>query len=503
MRYLTTEQMIELSAHGVRDQQNMRGLNIYYLTQLMSAAARTKDGNLVSAKYEFPYWVLSLDERVDVVRKCDIVFGVVTGRMNRIGALDWRVTCDKKEEDRIFKKLKDLYEIYTEFKGINDYYYIGARSKAFLEMRRYLLDLLPDASNFQKSVMRWKHRIKLIKEDKASEIEDWLKKPNQSTKITDFVKMAVYDMHTHGNFTTYKEYLDGKLENFYNIVGGTVHPVKDMVVGGMEAYVQLIDGMEAKLYFANEMAFCRYLPTTAQSYGMIPLEALINKIAESMLFDRLAAERADGTKPPEKVVVFGGQSPFGDLNKKEFELPTPIEEQERIEAILNEERKNAIRTLTGTGTPIVLDISKADTFSAQADRQKDIREVVALVFNTSNLELNLTGSDDTSGRATSESQERLDQNKGIYPIIKILDDFFNQDIIPYRFGYGHTFEFIPSPNELYDIRKAKEKLAGPWAMNEVREDLGMDAVEGEEFDKPGGGAKSGTDQNPLVTRQME
>lgn len=501
MHYMSVEQIAGLGQIG---KKNERGLNIYFLTQLMSAAARAKDGKLINAKYEFPYWSLSIDERIDIVKKCDIIFGIVSGRMNRIGALDWRVVCQKKDEDRIYKKLKDLYAIYKEYEGVYDFYYLSARSKAFLEMKKYLVDLLPDTSNFQKSIMRWKNRIKLINEDEATEIEDWLRQPNQYTNFTDFVKMVTFDLHTHGNYSVYKEYgEEEKITNFYNIVGGTVHPLKSVEAGGVEAYIQLIDGFEPKIYFGNELAFGRYLPATAQTYGLIPLEALVNKIAESMLFDRLAAERADGTKPPEKLVVFGSQSPFGDLNKDEFALPKPVEEQDRIETILNEERKNAVRTLTGVGTPLVLDISKADTFGNQSERQKDIREVAALVFAASNLELNLTGSGDTSGRATSESQERLDQQKGIYPIIRIIEDLFNSKIIPFRFGYGHSFEFVPSPNEMFDIRKAKEKIAGPYSMNEAREDLGLDPVEGEEFDKPGGGNKQGTDQNPLVTRQSD
>lgn len=240
------------------------------------------------------------------------------------------------------------------------------------------------------------------------------------------------------------------------------------------------------------------------SYGTIPLEALVNKMAESLLFDEFAANQADGTKPPEKIVVFGENAPFGDLDT-ELEVPVDETEQKKIETVINEARKFAVRTITGVGTPTVLDISKSDTFGQQSTRQQQIRESVALVFNVSNMEVNLTGGEGTSGRSTSESQERQDQKRGIEPILGILEDKWNREIIPMRFGPGFEFSFGSGLSEVETIELDTKKAAsGVYSVNEVREDRGVDPFPEDEFDRPQKGgaqrADPGADQmNPLFT----
>ncbi len=95
---------------------------------------------------------------------------------------------------------------------------------------------------------------------------------------------------------------------------------------------------------------------------------------------------------------------FGSGLDDDSSMPVNKNEQKRVETVINEARKGAIRTLTGIGKPLVLDVSRSDTMQTQIERQRQIREEVALVYNMSNMEVNLTGSEDTSGRAVSESQ---------------------------------------------------------------------------------------------------
>jgi len=492
----------------MRGGERQRGINVYSTTDLLGIAGRDKQGKLIQAQIEHPILTLTIDERIDIFRFCADVFGVVAARMHRIAGLEWKVRADSKEEDRMAASLKDAYQVFKEYEGVLELEFMMTRYRMYRFVHSKLRDVLPDMSNFTQSLSRWSRRIKDRNEDRSEEIQEWLKEPNQGIDLMNFVKMWIFDLMVHGGSSVYKQVgPDQRIDNFYNLPGGTVHPLKNKFVGGPNVYVQTIDTEEPQIYFDNEISYTKYVPTSANSHGMVPLEALVNKVAESMLFDRKAADEADGTRPPEKLIVFGDNAPFGGLDQ-EFSVPINKEEQIRIEAAINEAKKEAIRTLSGVGTPIAVDLSRADQFPHHMERQRQIREYVGLVFQASNIEMNLTGSDDTSGRSTSESQERIDKQKGIWPIVLLLQDFFSQDIIPYRFGSGYTFEYAPGQSEMETVKLVKEKLgSGAWTVNEVRsEDLGKDTFQGEEYDKPQGTAPTepGADESsPMFTQGVE
>ena len=128
-----------------------------------------------------------------------------------------------------------------------------------------------------------------------------------------------------------------------------------------------------------------------------------------------------------------------------------------------------------------------------------IREEVGVVFGASNAELNLTGSDATSGRETSETQERYDLYKGIFPTIQNLENFWNLRILPFRFGDGYEFKYDQQNTDAKKIREAGEKLqTGLFSVNEIRtKDLGEDPYPDEQFNKPNG-AQNNLTQNPLA-----
>jgi hypothetical protein len=315
------------------------------------------------------------------------------------------------------------------------------------------------------------------------------------------VKKYIFDMLVHGSVAIFKEKLGNKVENFYTLPGGMVIPLKSSFVGGYQAYVQMIYGCEPLIYFNDEISYGTYMPTTARAYGMVPLEALINKISETLLFDKLMAEQADGTRPPEKMVIITEQSPFGDMDK-EYGVPLDPDEQARIEQKINTPKKNSVITFSGNGATVV-DLSRENTMALQTQRQKDIREEVALVFNASNMEMGLTGSEGTSGRSTSEAQQEITQQRGIKPLVQKLETQLNKDIIPMRFGMGFVFKFEADKNEREKAEIMQIKMAsGLYSVNEIRkDDLNLDPFDGEEFEKPSGSSAQkppdGSIANPL------
>lgn len=464
--------------------ENRRGLNIYTLSQLLGVTGRTKGGEYITGTYEQSLYYLSIDERIAISRLCSPVAGIIASRMNRIGGMKWDIVSSRSEEDKIYEKLRTYKQIYDEYKTATELKYAIVRAQLYNNIRRELTDVLPDLSNFDRSLLRWKRFNQTVKLDFAEQIKEWVYQPNINDNFTTLTKKIVHDLMVHGCVAIYKEICEGRVENVYVLPGGTVVPLKNKFVSGADGYVQIAMGAEPQIMFSDELAYANYIPNTARAWGNIPLESLVNKIAESMLFDKLMAEQADGTIMPNKMVVVGENNPFGVLSEQ-YDMPLDVEEQRRVETKLNQPKKGGVITFSGN-TATVVDLTRENTMAVQMQRQKDIREEVGLVFNASNLEMNLTGSSNTSGRETSESQQEVSEGRGIIPICQIIEEIYNRGILMQRFGPGWRFEFETSRNELAEIQLLQAKVqTGLYSINELRVDeLGIDPLEGDEYNKP-------------------
>lgn len=432
-----------------------------------------------------------------VFQKCAPVYAVVTARANRISTLEFSIIPDKKIEDQIATNLKDIRDIFEEADE-GTMYAIGKRIRLLTEARKVLPDLKPDFSNFDRCMIRWRRAIMSTKADKAKEIEDFFMQPAQGMLWNDFAKQYTQDLLVHGRAAIYKQkilMLTGRklLHSIHMLPGGSVFPVKGDFVGEFLGYVQITDGMkEPQLFFQDELSFSQYMPNSSLVNGLTPIDALINLAAENLLFNDLMLKKADGSTPPEKLVVFGENDP-NFASDPNFQNSTATflnkDEQRRIENKLNRrKREGAVAILSGYGNPMLVDLSKADTLPTQMNRQDQINKYVAMAFNASNQEINETGGDGTSGRSTSETQERADNAKAIRPIIVTMEQTFTHEIIPQRFGYGYTMQFSVPMSEREKIELAKIKSdSGLWSKNEIRrEDLHLDPVRDPAFDIPQG-----------------
>lgn len=493
---LNSEEMLTAAQSSYLNREmTKRGINVYTATETwpVSGYGKAKPGEkaqLIHGEVEQPLFGLTIEERVNLFRVCSPVFGIVLARMNRIAALAWDIKRASKIEDRLESRMKMAAQVFKESDDPLNWQHISARVAALRMIKEQLWDIKPDLSNFQTAMLRWRKRIRENSEDREQEIKDWLEHPNAQDTYDDFIKKSVQDAMVHGSWSWYKQEVGGELENIYVLPGGTVMPFRPRYVSSMSAFIQIIPAVEAKVYFKDEIVYKSYVPSSAMAYGMIPLECLVNKLAEVLFFDQASAMRADGTAPPEKVALFGETSPFGDLTgmPDDFKMPLDASEQARLETVLNEPRKNAIRVLSGYGQPAVLDLSKADTFQHQSERQAKIREEVALVFNMSNNEVNLTGSDDTSGRSTSESQERIEREKGIYPIVRMIESALNNEVLAWRFGTDYHIDYqtgLSDAEELeMDTKKVQSKL---YAINEIRMARGEEPFPDKKYDLPESG----------------
>jgi hypothetical protein len=217
------------------------------------------------------------------------------------------------------------------------------------------------------------------------------------------------------------------------------------------------------------------------------------------------AAQADGTKPPEKlVIVTNPTNPFANFDKPEMvEMPLDANEQQRIEQKINTPKKGSIITFSGNDAKII-DLSRENTMGIQNERQKDIRSEVGLVFNASDIEMNLGGGDNTSGRATAEMQYEIDLGRGVYPIVKLIEAKINRDIMPFRYGSEYTFEFKKMKNEKEEREVDTLRLDnGEITVNELREEKGYTPFDGEQFNRPRNTQLDQPMQTPSAESQPE
>jgi hypothetical protein len=447
--------------HIKDDTKNKRGINVYTSTQLLGVTGKTRHDKEFSGTIEWPIFGLSIEERIAIFQINSDVLGIVGGRANKLSGFDVKVIPDKEREDIIVAEARNIKQIIDEYEGQTDIQYIVTRGQLINLLMQKFPELTPNLSNFESAILRWSRNISMQKKYTADQIEDWLAKPNPDDNWTEFTKKWVTDYYIHGNAANYKKFNleSGRIDTVHRLPGGSIFPFRMPFVENIAGYFQFAQGFEPLIYFNDEVTFNTFLPASFSSYGIVPLDALVNKITESLLFDWMMANQADGTKPPEKVVVFSDPDPIGDLSES-LGMATDSAEQKRIEQKFNEAREGAIATMTGKGNVAILDLSKQETMALQTERQKEARKSIALVFSASNLEVNETGSDSTSGR------------------------------VPYKFGYGFSVKIQAGIDEFAKYREAKEMLeTNAMDVNYVRKTvLGLPPYDDKQYDRPQGAA---------------
>lgn len=480
--------------YGTTD-KNRRGQNVYTISEIVGVQGRDNAGRIINGEVQIPIFLLTPQEREYLARLCAPIFAVVNNRSQRISALEWEVTRKKKQEDRIVQSLRNAHDLYKEWDSTTDVKHMIVRARCAKIIREELPDVREDMSNFDRCLRRWSQNQKNVITDSSQEIIDWISEPNDEDDFEEMRKKWTYDLMVHGADAQYMMKLNQRIDSIHMLPGGSVLPLRGRYVGGGVGYVQLMQLAEPTIYFQDEMIYDNYIPISARSYGLIPIEALLNKIAETMLFDKLAAERADGTTPPQKIVAFGGNAAgtaiLENLEGEKLEIPLGPEEQSRLEHKINEERKNAIITLTGMGTPVAIDISKADTFATQSERQDKLIRDIGMVFSASNAEMNLDGSMEFSSQDVAKQQERQERERGIYPIVRIMDKTVTKKWIPGRFGPGWKMETKTSLSDAEKLALDREMLqSGLYDVNYIKEKNGEPIYDKEEFNYPQGAQPS-------------
>lgn len=227
----------EIGISPIYDEQrkNKRGIQVYTVSQLFNVSGRGKHGELLNWGTETPFFYLTIQQRNQIFKLSAPVFGIVSGRMQRISSLPFNVVPKKKREDEDAETLKTYKQLYTEYDDPNSIGHATVRAMAYREAIQELPDLKPDFSNFPTALYRWKRRIQQTRNHSAQEIKDWLIEPNNGLSWEDWVKKSVYNQMIHGCDAVYKHVQGDKLENFDSLPGGSVYRVKDTYFSTVEA----------------------------------------------------------------------------------------------------------------------------------------------------------------------------------------------------------------------------------------------------------------------------
>lgn len=478
-----------VSSGAIFSEHLNRGINVQARGDVMGTSGRMFDGSISREPIQVPYFSLSPLERDEIAKQNSYVQGILTGRMHRISGIDWDIEPIGRHEEDFIDAMKMMHQQFIEFNGTSELKYKFFALKKKRELMEALPDLLPDMTNFRPSLRRWRVKYKLQIRKSSQEVEDWVNQANDQDDFEEFQKKWVYDLMIHGASSIFWDLASPQIQqSFYMLPGGTITQIRNPYAGPGVAFVQMVPGYETKIYLENEMIYDTYIPLSSRTYGIVPLDALVNKVAESLMFDKTSAERADGTRPPEKAVIFGETSPipgFGSGGAESMMVPLPVDQTRQLEQKFNVEKQNAIAVISGVGTPQILDLSRADTFQAQNERQTRLLKDIALVFNVSNNEINETDSGGVSGRSTSETLEKVDKEKGTGPIVRIIDKTMTNKVLPRKFGDYWALKHKGALSELEQATLDKAKLdSGSYDVNEVRESRGDEPYAGEEFDKP-------------------
>ena len=472
-----------------------QGWALYSSSNLVPRNAVDKHGleRTVGLDY-YAYWTtLSPWDSLEIYRLQSIIYSIVTQRAMIFSGMEDRIVPNYKIEDEIVYKLDEHKLILEEIDPEQDPY---EYAKHFFEINKYLHNyyLKTDMSNYDKCKRMFIKSIKRHINRSAQEVLDWLYQPKQGYQIQDFKKQWVIDNLVHGRNVIQRP--NKNFDGFALLPGGTVYKVPDIFVGqhSYERYVQLTygyfgwDTTQRPLYFTSEDLSCGYyIPNSAVTNGVKPLDAVINNVITAVNVDSLLMENSNNEKPPEYLIMVmdNGIEPesiaTGSEQVDQIEL-------ERLEESVNVKKKDrAIKIVKQYGNSAeLMNLSKENLISILNPYIDVIRKAISQAFHATPNEMGETDTGGMIAKSGAEQQRELYLNQSIKPLSQMWENQFTHEIIKGRFGIRPLTDIGIDPywtlkldtqlseNELLD--NAVKMIGLPYTPNEIREYLGKDPI---------------------------
>lgn len=293
-----------------------------------------------------------------------------------------------------------------------------------------------------------------------------------------YISEAVQDILVLDRSCTEKEWtLDKWIAAFYPVDGATIAPNMDERGGyHADAYVQTVDGQITARFGMEDLMVIMDNPQTDvrfAGYGFSPLEGLIVSVSAELYASKYNSSYFEKGAVPEGMINLGPEAAPEDVNA--FRLYWMNE-------IMG--RPWAIPILGGSSAEWVPWRATNKEMEFQAYQEWLLKKMCAN-FQMSAKEMGLI---EDVNRSTAESEDTGEQEKGVEPMLELLEDSFNLEIIgEYGLGVGDyvTFKFDEEheSEEAINARFSLMVPEGAATRQEWREALSMDPGEDEGLDE--------------------
>jgi hypothetical protein len=273
---------------------------------------------------------------------------------------------------------------------------------------------------------------------------------------------------------TEKEWtLDKWIAAVYPVDGATIAPNMDERGGYHDdAYVQTVDGQITARFGVEDLMVIIDNPQTDvrfSGYGFSPLESLIVSVSAELYSSKYNASYFEKGSVPEGMINLGPEAAPEDVNA--FRLYWMNE-------IMG--RPWAIPILGGSKAEWIPWRATNKDMEFMAYQEWLLKKICAM-FNISPKELGLI---EDVNRSTAESQDQSEQEKGIEPLLELIQDSFEVEIIgEHGLGVGDYVEFkFEEEGESEEAILNRFSIAIPMGAAtraEMREALNMEPGENE------------------------
>lgn len=271
--------------------------------------------------------------------------------------------------------------------------------------------------------------------------------------------------------------LDKWLAALYPVDGATIAPNMDERGGyHANAYVQTVDGQITARFGMEDLMVIIDNPQTDvrfAGYGFSPLESLIVSVSAELYASKYNSSYFEKGAVPEGMINLGPEAAPEDVNA--FRLYWMNE-------IMG--RPWAIPILGGSSAEWVPWRASNKDMEFQAYQEWLLKKMCAN-FQMSPKEMGLI---EDVNRSTAESEDTGEQEKGVEPMLELIEDNFNLEIIgEYGLGVGDYVEFkFDEEHESEEAINARFSIMvpeGAATRQEWREALSMEPGEDEGLDE--------------------
>lgn len=510
-----SDKIIEASKDIVVSQQSYnskdtdRGYIILNLTQLRNKSGHTASGGTYSGRVDTFRDILLPQDRNTIIMLFTPLFSIISNVAKMISSIKYSFQAEKHHIDRIEHELRKYYSINQDY---NNYYEMTKDVKYLIQslfLKKIMIDflaeygLLPDLSNFEKSMLFWKRDVQFYKIDHQRFINEWFEHPNEMDTQEEYIEKWIYDYMVHGATASY---IDCN-HNPWILAGGTVRQYYERTITELKrkgvGYVQILPVINrAFSYLHSEIDYTRFMPVSWRATGLNPVENLLTEIIEFGNFDQLATELSNKETPPSKMVLLLRKNEIGNIDEKDIVKileETTEESQERLEEKLKEPVKGGIVTHRGDNV-VVVDLSRTDYMIPGSQRQQELKKRFAMTFGLTSLDMNEMVE---INRATSETEYNLMKARAVMPILSKFRNHIN-NVIRRKFG-RFTLEIGSSGNEIDWGKINQIKQSGVTTVNEIRtQELNLMPLPQEEADQlPGTQPPGQNEANPFLIRNVK